>query len=100
MGIEGAEASGERFVLLPVEEPIGGEEDDLVLQQRLLQLVPKGVAQRVTQVNAFDLRPDGGLKGVNDDVPVLRDCGLYCHAHRASLLMPSVVVFLRIDFVD
>ena len=80
--VQGPEAGGEGFVLLPVEVLVP-EKDDFVLKQGLLQYGPGGSrSSGFAQVEALDLRPDGRLERVDDDVHVRRDCSLGCDTHR------------------
>ena len=57
MRLEVAEAAGEREVLLGGDVLVA-EEDDLVLEQRAMDLVERLVVERLGQVDASDLGAD------------------------------------------
>jgi hypothetical protein len=60
MGVQRAELPRERRMLVAVQVLVA-EENDLVLQDGGPNVVPHGVAQRVPEIHAPDLRADRGL---------------------------------------
>jgi len=82
VGVERAELARERRVLVLVETLVA-EEDDLVLEDGGLDLVPLLGAQRAAEVHPADLRTDRGLKRPDGEGAIVDDLIGHC-GHRDS----------------